>query len=97
MKVSPVKSPQNGRGDWAHTNSNNVMKERRKPTLQAVKGPMIHQPPLDEILNISEWKSRHVVFVSELHTNNSPTIENKQYEIISNTNPTLIVLIIVGM
>ena len=97
IKVIPVKSPQNGRGDWAHTNSSNVMTERAKPTWETVMGPIIHQPPLDETLNISEWKSRHVVFVSELHTNNSPTTENMQYDKISNTNPTLILLSIVGM
>ena len=78
IMVSPVKSPQNGRGDWAHTNSSKVMTERARPTLKTVMGPIIHQPPLDETLNISEWKSRHVVFVSELHTNNSPTTENIQ-------------------
>ena len=43
ITVSPVKSPQNGRGDWAHTSSCKVMKERTKPTLQAVMGPII--PP----------------------------------------------------
>ena len=32
VKVSPVKSPQNGHGDWAHTNSSNVMTERATPT-----------------------------------------------------------------
>ena len=97
IMVIPVKSPQNGRGDWAHTNSSNLTNERKKPTLQAVRGTIIHQPPLDETLNISEWKSRHVVFVSELHINNSPTTAHKQYEKVTNTNPTLILLSIVGM
>ena len=97
IMVIPVNSPQNGRGDWAHTNSSKVMKERAKPTLQAVIGPIIHQPPFEETLNISEWKSRHVVFVDELHTNNSPTTANIQYEKITNTKPTLILLSIVGM
>ena len=97
IMVIPVNSPQNGRGDWAHTNSSKVMKERRKPTLPAVKGPIIHQPPLQEPLNISEWKSKHVVFVIELHTNNSPTTACIQYENIANSNPTLILLSIVGM
>ena len=97
MKVNPVKSPQNGRGDWAHTNSSKVMKESARPTLKTVVGPIIHQPPLTETLNISDWKSRHVVFVSELQTNNSPTNENIQCEKISNTSPTLILLSIVGM
>ena len=31
IMIIPVKSPQNERGDWAHTNSSNVMKEREKP------------------------------------------------------------------
>ena len=97
IMVIPVKSPQNGRGDWAHTNSSNVMMEKARPTLKTLIGPIIHQPPLDETLNISEWKSRHVVFVTELHTNNSPTTAHVQYEKISNTNPNLILLSIVGI
>ena len=32
MNVIPVNSPQKGRGDWAHTNSTNVMAETAKPT-----------------------------------------------------------------
>ena len=35
IMVIPVKSPQNGHGDWAHTNSRNVMKERKKETYMA--------------------------------------------------------------
>ena len=62
-----------------------------------VVSPDIHQTTLDETLNISDWKSRHVVFASELHTNNSPTTASKQCEQMSNTNPTLILLSIVGM
>ena len=73
------------------------MIEIRIPTLETVVGPIIHQTPVDEILNISEWKSRHVVFASELHTNNSPTTEYIQIEQITNTNKTLILLSIVGM
>ena len=96
IMVIPVNSPQNGCGDWAHINSSNVMKERTKPTLKTVMGPIV-QPPLDETLNISEWKNRHVAFVSELHTNKSSTTDNVQYENISNTKPTLILLSIVGL
>ena len=32
IMVIPANNPQNGRGDWAHTNSSNVMRERKKPT-----------------------------------------------------------------
>ena len=31
IKVNPVKSPLRGWGDWANTNSNNVMKETKRP------------------------------------------------------------------
>ena len=93
----PVKSPQKGRGDWAQTNSINVMNESKKPTQEIVAGPIIHQPPLNETLNISEWKSRHVVFVSELQSNKSPMTEHIQNVKISNTKPILILLSIVGM